>query len=285
MSLNPKFIYIFLVSFSFVAAQENIEEIVVTGTLIKDAESDLSPVQVITAKDYENLNITNIGEISKYLSISSGSRFQSNALEGVDQGMSSITLRGLDHSATLLLLNSKRHTFSGTPSNKGDGYIDANIVPEIAIEKIEILKEGATSIYGSDAIAGVINFLTYKDFDGLKVKIGKQKTSNYNQEDVSFGLLYGTNIFNGDLVIGLNSLERSALSASEIPGIAELGWDAGANCTTNDGGFPAYDHAYILVYAGWCCDLFCHKHGAINHSPSLNTWAPRKNKWLIQYTL
>ena len=187
MSLNPKFIYIFLVSFSFVAAQENIEEIVVTGTLIKDAESDLSPVQMITAKDYENLNITNIGEISKYLSISSGSRFQSNALEGVDQGMSSITLRGLDHSATLLLLNSKRHTFSGTPSNKGDGYIDANIVPEIAIEKIEILKEGATSIYGSDAIAGVINFLTYKDFDGLKVKIGKQKTSNYNQEDVSFG--------------------------------------------------------------------------------------------------
>ena len=223
MSLNPKFIYIFLVSFSFVVAQENIEEIVVTGTLIKDAESDLSPVQVITAKDFENLNITNIGEISKYLSISSGSRFQSNALEGVDQGMSSITLRGLDHSATLLLLNSKRHTFSGTPSNKGDGYIDANIVPEIAIEKIEILKEGATSIYGSDAIAGVINFLTYKDFDGVKVKIGKQKTSNYNQEDISLGLLYGTNIFNGDLVIGLNSLERSALSASEIPGIAELG--------------------------------------------------------------
>ena len=223
MSLNPKFIYIFLISFSFVVAQENIEEIVVTGTLIKDAESDLSHVQVITAKDYENLNITNIGEISKYLSISSGSRFQSNALEGVDQGMSSITLRGLDHSATLLLLNSKRHTFSGTPSNKGDGYIDANIVPEIAIEKIEILKEGATSIYGSDAIAGVINFLTYKDFDGVRVKIGKQKTSNYNQEDISFGLLYGTNIFNGDLVIGLNSLERSALSASEIPGIAELG--------------------------------------------------------------
>jgi hypothetical protein len=72
MSFNPKFIYIFLISFSFVVAQENIEEIVVTGTLIKDAESDLSPIQVITAKDYENLNITNIGEISKYLSISSG---------------------------------------------------------------------------------------------------------------------------------------------------------------------------------------------------------------------
>ena len=110
---------------------------------------------------------------AKYLNISSGSRFQSNALAGVDQGMASITLRGLDDSATLLLLNSKRHTFSGTPSNKGNGYIDANIVPEIAINKIEILKEGATSIYGSDAIAGVINFFTIKKFDGFKVKIGR----------------------------------------------------------------------------------------------------------------
>ena len=221
MFSKPRFIYLLFLSF-FIAA-DNIEELVVTGTMIKDAENDLSPVQVISKEDYENLNITNIAEISKYLNISSGSRFQSNALAGVDQGMASITLRGLDDSATLLLLNSKRHTFSGTPSNKGNGYIDANIVPEIAINKIEILKEGATSIYGSDAIAGVINFFTIKKFDGFKVKIGSQTTSNYDQNDNTFGLLYGTEIFNGNLVIGINSLERSPLSASEIPGIAELG--------------------------------------------------------------
>jgi len=221
MFSKPRFIYLLFLSF-FIAA-DNIEELVVTGTMIKDAENDLSPVQVISKEDYENLNITNIAEISKYLNISSGSRFQSNALSGVDQGMASITLRGLDDSATLLLLNSKRHTFSGTPSNKGNGYIDANIVPEIAINKIEILKEGATSIYGSDAIAGVINFITIKKFDGFKVKIGSQTTSNYDQNDNTFGLLYGTEIFNGNLVIGINSLERSPLSASEIPGIAELG--------------------------------------------------------------
>ena len=221
MFSKPRFIYLLFLSF-FIAA-DNIEELIVTGTMIKDAENDLSPVQVISKEDYENLNITNIAEISKYLNISSGSRFQSNALAGVDQGMASITLRGLDDSATLLLLNSKRHTFSGTPSNKGNGYIDANIVPEIAINKIEILKEGATSIYGSDAIAGVINFFTIKKFDGFKVKIGSQTTSNYDQNDNTIGLLYGTEVFNGDLVIGINSLERSPLSASEIPGIAELG--------------------------------------------------------------
>ena len=212
-----------LLIFSFFIHSNEIEEIVVTGTLLKNAESDLSPVQLINENDYKNFNITNIGEISKYLNVSSGSRFQTNALEGVDQGMSSITLRGFDASATLLLLNSRRHTFSGTPSNNGNGYIDANIVPEIAIEKIEILKEGATSIYGSDAIAGVINFLTFKEFEGLRIKAGKQTTTNYNQDDNSFGILFGTKILDGKLVIGFNALERSPLSASEIDGIAELG--------------------------------------------------------------
>ena len=166
-------IFSFLIFSLFIYSNE-IEEVVVTGTLLKDAESDLSPVQVINESNFKNFNITNIGEISKYLNVSSGSRFQTNALEGVDQGMSSITLRGLDASATLLLINSKRHTFSGTPSNNGNGYIDANIVPEIAIEKIEILKEGATSIYGSDAIAGVINFFTFQEFEGLKLKPGNK---------------------------------------------------------------------------------------------------------------
>ena len=99
---------------------------------------------MITQKDFENFNISNFGEISKYITSSSESHFQTNALEGVDQGMASITLRGLDHASTLLLVNSKRHTFAGTPSNQGEGYIDVNIIPEIAIKQIEILKEGAT---------------------------------------------------------------------------------------------------------------------------------------------
>ena len=216
-------IFLFLIFFSFFSFADDFEETVVTGSLIKNAENDLSPIQEIKERDLKNFNITNIGEISKYLNVSSGSRFQTNALEGEDQGMSSITLRGLDASATLLLLNSKRHTFSGTPSNNGNSYIDANIVPEIAIEKIEILKEGATSIYGSDAIAGVINFLTFKEFEGFRVKAGKQSTINYNQDDDNFGILFGTKILDGKLVIGFNALERSALSASEINVIAELG--------------------------------------------------------------
>ena len=134
-----------------------------------------------------------MGEISKYLASTSGSHFQSNTLDGVDQGMSAITLRGLDHASTLVLINKKRQTFAGTPSHEGEGYIDVNIIPEITLKRIEILKEGATSIYGSDAVAGVINFITHDDFEGTKISLSQQETTNYDQKDGSIGIIYGRN--------------------------------------------------------------------------------------------
>ena len=162
-----------LFSFSgFIFPDDDIEEVVITGSYIGDEGANLTPTEIIQKEDYLTLNITNIAEISKYLSSASGSNFQAKHPRGIDQGMSSITLRGLDQASTLLLLNSKRHTFAGTPSNDGEGYIDAHIIPEIAFERIEILKEGATSLYGSDAVAGVVNFITYKKFDGYKLRFG-----------------------------------------------------------------------------------------------------------------
>ena len=220
-----KSFFIFLISLVFLGSTiyaEEIEEIVVTGTLLEDIETDSSPVDQITNEDFDKLNVNNIAEISKYLNTTAGSHFQTNALEGVDQGMANITLRGLDHASTLLLINSKRHTFAGTPSNEGEGYIDANIIPEIAFEKIEILKEGATSIYGSDAVAGVVNFLTYKKFNGFKIKFGDQSSENYNNKETTFGLIFGAELLGFDMVFGFNQLDRSPLSAEEIPGIAEL---------------------------------------------------------------
>ncbi|MDA9355976.1 TonB-dependent receptor [Gammaproteobacteria bacterium] len=221
MHIKLRLIYLILLS-SFASSDLQIEELITTGTLLKNPEQDSSPVEVITEDDYKNFNISNIAEISKYISSASGSHFQANTLDGVDQGMAAITLRGLDHSATLLLVNSKRQTFAGTPSNEGEGYIDINIIPEIALKQVEILKEGATSLYGSDAVAGVVNMITHTDFNGLKFQIGHQKTSNYNQNDSTMGILYGSQYNEGNYVLGINVLKRSPLSASEIPGIAEL---------------------------------------------------------------
>tara|TARA_B100000676_G_scaffold117297_1_gene116754 strand:- start:580 stop:3177 length:2598 start_codon:yes stop_codon:yes gene_type:complete len=218
------YVRVFLLLFFsiFVVAQE-VEEVITTGSLIKDVEVDSSPVELITKEDFNDLNINNVAEISKYLTSSSGSHFQTNALDGVDQGMSNITLRGLDHASTLVLINSKRQTFSGTTSQEGEGYIDTNIIPVIAFEKVEILKEGATSLYGSDAVAGVINFFTYKKFDGFKLKFGEQSTTNYESKETNVGFLYGAKNWNIDLVIAYDQIEKKPLSANEIPRIAELG--------------------------------------------------------------
>ena len=112
--MNKKYILSLLTPFLFLFqfVEADIEETVVTGSLIKVLEDDSSPIEVITSEEYDQLNITNVAEISKHLNISSGSRFQSNALEGVDQGMASLTLRGLEQASTLILINSKRHTFA-----------------------------------------------------------------------------------------------------------------------------------------------------------------------------
>ena len=142
------------------ADAEEIEEIKVTGSYIGSRANDIG-TEIIDQTDFKNLNVSTVGEISKYLASAAGAHFQSNTLDGVDQGMASITLRGLDHASTLVLINQKRQTFAGTPSHEGEGYIDVNIIPEIALNRVEVFKEGATSLYGSDAVAGVINLLLW----------------------------------------------------------------------------------------------------------------------------
>ena len=205
-----------------ILGNQNIEEVIITGSLTKKSEQDSNPLQVITQKDYKNFNVSNIGEIAKHLPSASGSHFQSNNLDGFDQGMSSFNMRGLGHSSTLILLNSKRHTFAGTPSSDGSSYIDLNILPEIALKQIDLLKEGATSIYGSDAVAGVVNIKTESDFSGIKIQADHKKTSNYNQSDSSFGVLYGSSLKKLNYVFGIGVMDRKPLSASEVDGISEL---------------------------------------------------------------
>ena len=249
-------------------SNENPEEITVIGSYI-DKESDSNPVEVIDAAKYRNLNITNIGEISKYLNISAGSHFQTNTLGGVDQGMSAVTLRGLDHASTLVLLNTKRQTIAGTPSHEGEGYIDVNIIPEIALERIEILKEGATSLYGSDAVAGVVNFVTYKEFEGIKLSLGNQKTTHYDQTDKTVGLIYGKKFENAHLVVAANVLNRSSLSSSEIPRIAEMGLSTLGNTFRVSEQDTVTSGKYAGDYSAgqWVADPDCETNGGVLAGP------------------
>jgi len=184
-----KFLFYSLLFFSaFLSAEE---EIVVTGSYIKNTDNELSPIETFSRDDYLKFNTMSLSEISRYVPSISGSHFQTNTMDGEDQGMSAITLRGLDHDSTLLMINTKRQTFAGTPSHEGEGYIDANVIPEIAIKSIEILKEGATSIYGSVAVVVVVNVLTQKDFKEFLLRSDHQITESHKQNDNKVGFFYG----------------------------------------------------------------------------------------------
>ena len=246
-------------------ADTQIEEIITTGSILNNPVENSSPLDIIDQGDLDDLNIITIGEISKYIASSTGSQFQTNALDGTDQGMSSVTLRGLDHTSTLVLINSKRQTSAGTTSNEGEGYVDINIIPQIALKQVHILKEGATAAYGSDAISGVVNFLTQDDFEGVKLNLNQQKTTNYNQRDSSLGILFGKKYDDSNLVFAIDYIDRSPLNASEIPGIAELGLSTLGNSFK----VSADDVVESGVYQGsysenqWVADPNCISNGGI----------------------
>ena len=248
-------------------AQE-IEEITVIGSYI-GSKSDKISVEVIDETEFNNLNISTVGEISKYLASSAGSHFQSNTLDGVDQGMSAITLRGLDHASTLVLLNNKRQTFAGTPSHEGEGYIDVNIIPEIALRRTEILKEGATSLYGSDAVAGVINFITHDEFTGTRISLGHQETTGYDQTDKTIGIIFGKEFNNANLVLAANFLDRSPLSSSEIPKIAENGLSTLGNTfkVSEADSVLSGDYAGEYTAGQWVPDPNCEINGGVLAGP------------------
>merc|ERR1712185_76 len=90
---------------------------------------------------------------------------------------------GLCERSTLVLFNGRRQTVSGALANDGSVFVDTSSIPINAIERVEVLKEGAASTYGSDAIAGVVNFILRTNFDGFEVTSGYQRVQNGDQSD------------------------------------------------------------------------------------------------------
>ncbi len=152
-------------------AEEDGEAIIVTGSRIKRDPNDSSlPLQVITNEELSREGISNPEQLLMFLStngsgadnLASNSDVVSGAQRGTN-GLSAANLRGQGSASTLVLLNNRRvaaHGLSGSA-------VDVNQIPFAAIERVEILKDGASAIYGTDAIGGVINFITKKNFTGL----------------------------------------------------------------------------------------------------------------------
>jgi iron complex outermembrane recepter protein len=156
-----------------IAADAATEEVIITGTSIKriNAETAL-PVQVLKQEDIARTGASSVEELMRQISSagSAGSLGAAQETGTMTGAISTISLRGLRSERTLVLINGRRSAVYGGGSNGANGSsVDISSIPISAIERVEILKDGASAIYGSDAIAGVVNFILRQNYQGLEV--------------------------------------------------------------------------------------------------------------------
>jgi iron complex outermembrane recepter protein len=150
------------------------------------------------------------------LPVSSGVLGDTNQFDARAQGSEgsgSVNLRGLGPQRTLVLMNGRR-LVANPFGQVGTGIVDTNILPSAAIGRIEVLKDGAAATYGSDAIGGVVNFITRQDFDGLEAS-GSYKIVDGSDGDYTGSLVWGHNFDNGNVLVTAGLQHRSELSTKE----------------------------------------------------------------------
>lgn len=149
-----------------------IEEVVVTGSLIRGTPIDApSPVTVVDRANIEQQGAAGIWDVIKNLNINQGSTTHTNGSSGngISGATSNINLRNLGTNSTLTLVNGKRITPVAGVTLDGSEFVDLNTIPIVMTERIEVLTDGGSALYGSDAVAGVVNVIMRTDFEGLEV--------------------------------------------------------------------------------------------------------------------
>ncbi len=161
------------------AEPAKLDRIEITGTSIKrvDAETAL-PVQIIKREDIERSAVTTAAELLSKISASSAALTDGASFSDIagQRGFAGANLRGIGVSSTLVLLNGRRLANFASPG--GNAGVDLNTIPAAAIQRVEVLKDGASAIYGSDAVSGVINFITRADYEGADVYVSTSKTQH-----------------------------------------------------------------------------------------------------------
>ncbi len=248
-------------------AQQAVERIEITGSAIKriDAET-VVPVTTFRAEDLRAQGITSIEQILSQLSAAQVSQSSSQQVGAGTGGASFADLRGIGASKTLVLLNGRR-----VANNAIDGSaVDLNMIPFAALQRVEVLRDGASSLYGTDAIGGVINFITRSDFTGGAITIGADRptTKGGKSDSANVGFGFGNLAKQGFNVMGFldlnkqdaiggtqrpfNAREPGGLSPTTFPGNyfqdgAVVGNPAAPGCATPSYLTPAGDGTSCII--------------------------------------
>ena len=182
-------------------ADEVLEEIITTGTRIKRADLDsAAPVTVMDREAIISQGVTDVGNIIQRMPSMAGTPLGTTTNNGNTNTQSvQVDLRGMGPSRTILLVNGQRTVDGG----------DYTTIPSSMIERVEILKDGASAVYGADAIAGVVNIITRTDFEGVELEAQTNAWFNTdNAEQTTFSLLAGKNFGDGHFVFGAEYVDQ-----------------------------------------------------------------------------
>ena len=155
---------------AFAQASQTLERVTVTGSNIKRTDTETaSPVQVLTRQDIERTGKQSIQEILRTITADSQGSIPSSFSNGFASGSAAVSLRGLGVNSTLVLVNGRRMTTYGLADDGTRNFVDLNSIPLEVVERVEVLKDGGSAVYGSDAIGGVVNIILRKNYSGATV--------------------------------------------------------------------------------------------------------------------
>jgi outer membrane receptor protein involved in Fe transport len=184
-----------------------VEEIIVTGSRIRRADIDsASPVTILDRESIIAAGITDVGSLLQRMPSMSGSPIGTTTNNG-GNGAVLIDLRGMGTNRTLTLINGQRVVDGG----------DYQTIPSTMIERVEILKDGASAVYGADAVAGVVNIITRRDFEGIEATIQYADWFDSKGKQTSVGLISGTEFSSGNFVFGAEYVDQEEAYQADTP--------------------------------------------------------------------
>ena len=191
-----------------------IQRVEITGSSIKRASAETaSPIQVIGREDLAKSGKTTVAEYLQTLTADGAGSLPTGFGNGFAAGSTAISLRGLGATSTLVLLNGRRMAPFARADDGQKSFTDLSTVPMEAVERIEVVKDGASSTYGADAIAGVVNIILRKDFTGLVAKLTAGQSKYKDNENFKGSLTWGMGSLDSD---GYNVLVNAEAYKSNL---------------------------------------------------------------------
>jgi len=197
---------------------KELQEITVTGTHIRGTKDSASPLEVYTRADIDATGMVTVQQFLQTLPQNFNGGASENTISQVTGGGqtnnavngSAPNLRGLGTDATLVLINGHRVA----PGNSNGGFVDISMIPLTAVDRVEVVTDGASAVYGSDAVGGVVNFILRSKFDGAESRVQYGSVSTGSKHDTQVGQTVGNDWGSGSAVLSYQYFDQTPLSAA-----------------------------------------------------------------------